>query len=84
MNITGTPSAPKVDFNLDFPSLDADAKQMIYSLISSEEQMNQQVLYLLAVGRFYTESKEQCPSPKHQPDFSRHAKHSQWTNQPAD
>ena len=56
MNITGTPSAPKVDFNLDFPSLDADAKQMIYSLISSEEQMNQQVLYLLAVGRFYTES----------------------------
>ena len=56
MNITGTPSAPKVDFNLDFPSLDTDAKQMIYSLISSEEQMNQQVLYLLAVGRFYTES----------------------------
>jgi hypothetical protein len=27
---------------------------MIFSLINSEEEMNQQVLYLLAVGRFYT------------------------------
>lgn len=53
MNITGTPESPKVDFNLDFPSLDADAKQMILSRMNSEEQVNQQVLYLLAVGRFY-------------------------------
>jgi len=53
MNISGTPEAPKVDFNLDFPSLDADAKQMIVSRMNSEEQINQQVLYLLAVGRFY-------------------------------
>ena len=28
---------------------------MIYSLINSEEEMNQQVLYLLAVGRFYSQ-----------------------------
>ncbi len=55
MNITGTPSAPKIDFSLDLPTIGNDAKQMIYSLINSEEEMNQQVLYLLAVGRFYSQ-----------------------------
>lgn len=54
MDITGTPAAPKVDFNLDFPTMSTDAKQMVYSLINGEEEMNQQVLYLLAVGRFYS------------------------------
>ena len=56
MNITGTPEAPKVGFSLDIPSLGNDAKQMVYSLINAEEEMNQQVLYLLAVGRFYAQN----------------------------
>lgn len=55
MNITGTPEAPKVEFDLDLPTVGTDAKQMIYSLINSEEELNQQVLYLLAVGRFYSQ-----------------------------
>lgn len=55
MNITGTPNTPHVEFNLDMPTVNADAKRMIYSLINSEEEMNQQVLYLLAVGRFYAQ-----------------------------
>ena len=53
MNIGGTANAPRVDFDLDFPTLGTDAKQMVRSLINSEEEMNQQVIYLLAVGRFY-------------------------------
>ncbi len=56
MNITGTPHDPKVDFSLDMPTVNSDAKQMVYSLINSEEEMNQQVLYLLAVGRFRSQS----------------------------
>lgn len=55
MNITGTPEQPHVDFSLDLPTIGNDAKQMIYSLINSEEEMNQQVLYLLAIGRFYNQ-----------------------------
>ena len=55
MNITGTPASPKIDFGLDLPTVNNDAKQMIFSLINSEEEMNQQVLYLLAIGRFYTQ-----------------------------
>ena len=55
MNISGTPGQPRVDFELDLPTIGTDAKQMIFSLINSEEEMNQQVLYLLAVGRFYNQ-----------------------------
>ena len=56
MKITGTPNTPKIDFGLDMPTINSDAKQMIYSLINSEEEMNQQVLYLLTIGRFYHQS----------------------------
>lgn len=52
MNITGNPNSPKVDFDLDMPNMSNDIKQMVYSLLNAEEEKNQQVLYLLAVGRF--------------------------------
>ena len=55
MNITGTAGTPQVTFDLDLPTLSTDAQQMVRSVINSEEDMNQQVLYLLAVGRFYTQ-----------------------------
>ena len=53
MNITGQPRAPIVDFDIDMPNVNADEKQMVRSLLNSENEMNQQVIYLLAVGRFY-------------------------------
>ena len=53
MNITGQPRAPQVDFDLDLPNVNSDEKQMVKSIINSEDEMNQQVIYLLAVGRFY-------------------------------
>ena len=57
MNINGTPSSPHVEFDLDLPTLGTDAKQMVRSLINSEEEMNQQVIYLLAIGRFYSQGE---------------------------
>ena len=57
MNITGTAGRPLVDFSLDLPTLDNEAKQMVYSIVNSDESMNQQVLYLLAIGRFYSSDK---------------------------
>ena len=53
MNITGTPETPKVDFSFDLPTVGADAKQMVYNLFDSQQEINQQVLYLLAIGRFF-------------------------------
>ena len=57
MNISGTPYQPRVDFSLDMPTVSSDAKQMIMSLMNSEQEMKQQVVYLLAVGRFLNQGK---------------------------
>ena len=67
MNISGTPAKPVVDFGLELPSLSTDAQQMVNSVINSEELMNQQVLYLLAIGRFYAGDNADSPS---RPDAS--------------
>ena len=53
MNITGQPRQPVIDFDLNIPSVSSDEQQMVRSIINGEEEMNQQVIYLLAVGRFY-------------------------------
>ena len=53
MDIGGVAANPQVTFDLDMPTVSTDVKQMIKSLINSEEEMNQQVVYLLAIGRFY-------------------------------
>ena len=55
MNITGTPTQPHVEFDLEMPTVNSEEQQMIRSLIASEQEMNQQVLYLLGIGRFYTQ-----------------------------
>lgn len=55
MNITGTAGTPRIDFDLDMPNVNSEEKQMIRSVITSEQEMNQQVLYLLGIGRFYTQ-----------------------------
>ena len=55
MNILGTPSQPQVEFDLEMPTVNSEENQMIRSLIASEQEMNQQVLYLLGIGRFYTQ-----------------------------
>ena len=55
MNILGQARAPRVEFDLDMPTVSSDEKQIIRSVIASEQEMNQQVLYLLGIGRFYTQ-----------------------------
>ena len=57
MNIGGQPMAPQVTFDLDLPNVNADEKQMVRSLLSSQQEMNQQVLYLLGIGRFYSQGQ---------------------------
>ena len=59
MNIKGTANAPSVEFDMEMPSLSTDAQQMVHSLINSEEELNQQVIYLLTIGRFYSQNNTQ-------------------------
>lgn len=70
MNITGNPNAPKVDFDLDMPNMSNDVKQMVYSLLNAEEEKNQQVLYLLAVGRFMAQNSNNA-SQGEAPQYSQ-------------
>lgn len=53
MNITGQPRAPMIDFDLDILNVNSDEKQLLRTIINGQEEMRQQVIYLLAVGRFY-------------------------------
>ena len=55
MNITGIAAAPQVDFDLEMPTVNADEQQMIRSIINGQQELNQQVVYLLGIGRFYTQ-----------------------------
>ena len=64
MNISGTPLSPHVDFNIDMPTVNEDAEQMVRTVINSEEEMNQQVVYLLSVGRFYMQNNNSSEQGK--------------------
>ncbi len=67
MNITGQPRAPIIDFDLDIPNVNSDEKQMVRSIINGEEEMNQQVVYLLAVGRFYPQGANNATDTQNSP-----------------
>lgn len=54
MNIGGRAENPQISFDFDIPNVNEDEKQMIRSLISTDEERNMQVIYLLGIGRFYT------------------------------
>jgi len=67
MNITGQPRQPIVDFDLEMPNVNADEQQMVRSIINSEDEMNQQVIYLLAVGRFYPQGTNNATESEDSP-----------------
>lgn len=54
MNITGKAKQPHIGFDFDIPNVNEDEKRMVKSLISTEEEKNMQIIYLLGIGRFYT------------------------------
>ena len=70
MNITGRPEQPQVDFDLEMPTVNADEQQMIRSVINGQQEMNQQVLYLLAIGRFYNRGQNNATTTQQQDQTS--------------
>ena len=62
MNIVGTAGEPRVEFDLEMPTLNSEEQQMIRSIIASEQELNQQVVYLLGIGRFYTQTANNAAS----------------------
>lgn len=66
MNISGQPNQPRVDFDIDMPTVNAEEQQMVRSVINGEQEMNQQVLYLLSIGRFYQQGQNNEQSSQDQ------------------
>ena len=54
MKVKGNMMQPDIDFDLEFPSLNQDVYRKVRSIISTDDMMNQQIIYLLALNRFYT------------------------------
>ena len=52
--VTGDIKEPKIDFDLAFPTLTSEAYRKVRSVISTDDMMNRQIIYLLALNRFYT------------------------------
>ena len=50
----GVISQPDISFSLEFPTLTTEAVRKINSIISTDDMMNRQIVYLLALNRFYT------------------------------
>ena len=52
--VKGEITEPQLSFDLEFPTLTIDAYNKVKSVISTDEMMSRQIIYLLALNRFYT------------------------------
>lgn len=53
LDITGKLGNMDFAFNMDIPNVNEEVRQLVRSMINSEEEMNTQMIYLLGLGRFY-------------------------------
>lgn len=52
--IKGELESPEINFDLDMPTVTTDVRRRVRSIVSTEDMMNQQMIYLLALNRFYS------------------------------
>lgn len=54
LDITGKLGNMNFGFDIQLPNVNDETQQLVKSLISTEDEMNMQMIYLLGLGRFYT------------------------------
>lgn len=52
--VNGEMSHPDISFDIELPTLNDEVEQKVRSVISSDDMMNLQMIYLLGLNRFYT------------------------------
>ena len=52
--VKGPMTQPDISFDIELPSLTSDVERKVKSIISTNDMMNRQIIYLLALNRFYT------------------------------
>ncbi len=54
LNVSGDVRRPDLNFDIAFPTLTQEIDRKVRSIISTNDMMNRQIIYLLALNRFYT------------------------------
>lgn len=54
LHAKGDIEQPVIKFDLNFPTLSDEAYRKVKSIVSTDDMMNRQILYLVALNRFYT------------------------------
>lgn len=52
--VEGAMQQPDITFDIELPTLTQDVERKVKSIISTDDMMNRQIIYLLALNRFYT------------------------------
>ena len=52
--VKGDMQQPDITFDIDLPTLTQDVERKVKSIISTDDMMSRQIIYLLALNRFYT------------------------------
>ena len=55
VNLTGSLTSPTLKFDLELPTVNDEDRALVRSLTNTEESMNTQIIYLLGIGKFYTQ-----------------------------
>ncbi len=53
MSLSGQLTSPTIKMDLEFPNERDEIQTLVHSYISTDEEMNMQILYLLSIGKFY-------------------------------
>ena len=54
LSVNGNMQQPDITFDIELPTLTQDVERKVKSIISTDDMMNRQIIYLLALNRFYT------------------------------
>lgn len=58
MNLSGEVSKPQIRLSLELPGVDTEIERRVRSLLNTPDAVTRQMLYLIALGKFYTSDAE--------------------------
>jgi hypothetical protein len=69
MNLTGNLSSPNIKMDIELPNEREEIQTLVRNYLSTEEEMNMQILYLLGIGKFYTTDNTNSQNPNLMPSM---------------
>lgn len=70
LNISGELRHPNIGLDMALPTVDSEIQRQVKSLISSEDMMNRQIVYLLLLSKFYTPSENLADNTNRTTNFA--------------